>query len=95
MNGIRTSAIAPPDHRGEGRLRRAQLRHEQREEERRERAVETEVLRVAERVTCEHPDRGAAEPRDVQEEPGPEQEPAVEAASAPARERPRLVHDQL
>src|SRR5262245_39118821 len=72
----------------------AQVRHGKGEEQRGERRVESEFVRVLEYSPDRGADGGAHDPEDVEESPRSDQDRPLES-SVSSGERPRLVDDRL
>ena len=95
VNGIRARAISRAAGGRHDPPAVGDLRCEEGHEHGGERAVEPELRRVADRLAEERADGGPADPRDVERQADAEEHATVEARSPAARERPRLVDDEL
>ena len=89
VNGISTAAIAAPRHRGRDARTVGQLGREERNEERCERAVETERGRVADRLARQRADGRPSDPGDPEQAANAEQHAPSKRAVPP----PESAHD--
>ena len=87
VNGIRTSVIPAASAAASTRTAIAEIRHRKREEERRERCVEAEGVRVVQHSADHGSERRAPDPEDVQQHPRADENRPLEASPAP-RQRP-------
>ena len=93
--GVSTSAIRRAEERGRARLGSIQVRHEQSEEQRRERGVQSQPSGVADQVSEQDARGRPDDPRRVQDEAAAHDELRSVPTAAVGGQRPRLVHDEL
>ena len=94
-NGVSTSAIAAPRSAAVRACGSIQVRHEQREEQRRERGVQSEPSGVADQVAEQDTRRRPDDPRRVEDEAAAHDELRVVPAAAVGGQGPGLVDDEL
>ena len=96
VNGTRARAIAGTEERGRHRAAAVQLHDEQRQEESRERGVQAECRRIAERLAADDARRSCPRPSASHRTmPAPISRLGSNWPLALRRDRPRLVDDEL
>ena len=93
-NGVSTSVMTAASAAAWQPAAVAEVRHRESEEQRGERRVEAERVRIVEHAADHGSERRAPDPEHVEDEPRPDEDRPLEASAA-TRERPRLVDDRL